>query len=397
MSDFKNISDFRKGSYRNYPYQDPTYLSFALLFDWYNPEESPLLAGPAESFLEKLGESDSYYQDRLEDLKNFKDALKKINTELPWYWQSLKGLDRIQKYDPLNAYFGGDDAKIEIETLESLNLPITGLMHLYKRAAFDERKWTWIIPANLRKFKIYIYVTEVRSIQTKVNTKVGGIPSKSNVDAEPGASDKTKLTIEATNNNAGIMGTQGRPYFMFGLGYCEWDMMSGANIFADLSKNPEMAVSSIGFKYETLEKIEARVLNGIIEEPAYARSNISPAPDTEFFESSSKTPLEWAKEKATGKINEFKDKSKEALNQLAEEKMRELKQEARNRTVNRIPSVENVFSNFIRRVDAATDINQQTKNIGNNISANVFGDLRGNTIREGLNKAAAKSLGNIFK
>lgn len=397
MSDFKNISDFRKGSYRNYPYQDPTYLSFALLFDWYNPEESPLLAGPAESFLEKLGESDSYYQDRLEDLKNFKDALKKINTELPWYWQSLKGLDRIQKYDPLNAYLGGDDARIEIETLESLNLPITGLMHLYRRAAFDERKWTWIIPANLRKFKIYIYVTEVRSIQIKVNTKIGGIPSKLNKDAISGFPDNFKPTVDAQNDNAEIMGTQGRPYFMFGLGYCEWDMTTGSNIFADLSKNPEMAVSSIGFTYEKLEKVEARVLNGIIKEPEYARSNISPAPDSEFFESSSKTPLEWAKEKATGKINEFKDKGKEALNQLAEEKKRELTQEARNRTVNRIPTTENVFSNFVRRADNATDINQQTKNIGNNISANVFGDLRGNTIREGLNKAASNSLGNIFK
>jgi len=397
MSDFKNINDFRKGSYRTFPYQDPTYLSFALLFDWYNPEDSPLLAGPAQSFLEKLAESDEFYQERLEDLKNFKDALKKINVEMPWYWQSLKGLEKLQQYNPENAYLGGDDAKIEIETLESLNLPIAGLMHLYRRAAFDERKWTWIIPKNLRKFKVYVYVTEVRSIQTNVSTKVGGIPNKANKAAITGFPDNFKPTIDSQNENADIMGPSGRPYFMIGLGYCEWDMTTGTNIFADLSKNPEVAANTITFTYETLSRVEARVLNGIIKkQPTYSTGYLSPAPDSEYFEDSSKSPLEFAKEKATGKANEFKDKAKAAAKKLAEEKKRELEQELRNRTVNRIPSMENVFSNFVRNVDAATDINQVTKNIGNNINLNVFGDMSGSTIGEGLQRAATRALGNVF-
>ena len=54
MSDFKTIQDFRKGSISRFPYQDPTYLSFALLFNFHDPEHSPLLSGPAEAFLEKL-------------------------------------------------------------------------------------------------------------------------------------------------------------------------------------------------------------------------------------------------------------------------------------------------------------------------------------------------------
>jgi hypothetical protein len=387
MSDFKNINDFRKGSHKKFPYQDPTYLSFALLFDWYDPENSPLLAGPAEAFLEKLAESNQYYQDRLEDLQNFKKALKTINTEMPWYWQSLKGLERLQKYEPTSYYWGGDDAKIEIETLESLNLPIAGLMHLYKKATFDDRKWTWIVPINLRKFKVYIYVTEVRTIQSSISTKVGGV--------NPGAGE-FKPTIDTKNQNENIMGPSARPYFMFGLGYCEFDMTTGINIFADLSKNPEMAANSITFKYETLDRIEGRVLNGIITESNYKNNQISPAPDSEYVEDTSKTPLEWAKEKATGKVNEFKDKAKEAAKKLAEEKKREIEQEIRNRTVNRIPSMENVFSNFVRNIDNATDVSQQTKNIGNNINANVFGNLTGSTIQQGLQRAAKNALGNVF-
>jgi len=417
MSDFKNVSDFRKGSLKKYPYQDPTYLSFALLFDWYNPEESPLLAGsgditkpdtlgPAELFLYNLGHADAgetdagvlrqYYRDRFEDLINFKKALKVINDEMPWYWQSLKGLDRVKQHDPMNAYLGGDDAKLEIETLESLNLPIAGLMHLYRSAIFDETKWTYILPINLRKFKMYIYVTEVRSIQTNVSTKMNGIPSKLNKDAVSGFPGNFKPTIDSQNENAGIMGTTRRPYFMTGLGYCEFDMTTGTAIFADLSKNPEMATNSITLKYETLEKVEARVLNGIIEESPYAKNNVSPAPDSEFFENSSKTPLELAKEKATGRIVDIAGKGVDAIKKLAEDKKREIVQEIRTRTVNRIPSMENVFSNIVRKLDNATDVTQQKRNIGNAIQSNVNGNVVGSTIKQGLDIAAIKNLGNVY-
>jgi hypothetical protein len=411
MSDFKNVSDFRKCSFKKYPYQDPTYLSFAILFDWYNAEESPLLAGsgdiakpdtlgPAELFLYELGNaegtSSQYYKDRFQDLINFKKALKTINDEMPWYWQSLKGLERIKQHDPMNAYMGGDDAKIEIETLESLNLPIAGLMHLYRSAIFDDTKWTYILPINLRKFKMYIYVTEVRSIQTNVSTKMNGIPSKLNKDAISGFPGNFKPTIDSQNENAGIMGTSGRPYFMTGIGYCEFDMTTGTTIFADLSKNPEMATNAITIKYETLEKVEARVLNGIIEESAYATNNVSPAPDSEFFENSVKTPLQLAKEKATGRIVDITGKGIEAAKTLAEDKKREIEQEIRTRTVNRIPSMENVFSNIVKKIDNKTDITQQKRNIGNAIQANVNDNVVGSTIKQGLDMAAIKNLGNVY-
>jgi len=119
MSDFKNISDFRKSKSSKYSYQDPTYLSFLLMFDFHDNANSPLLSGAAENFIEKLGPQ---YSDSLKALKDFIKSLKIINNELPWYWQSISGLDRIQKYQPENPYMGGDEAMITISTLESLNL-----------------------------------------------------------------------------------------------------------------------------------------------------------------------------------------------------------------------------------------------------------------------------------
>ena len=174
MSDFKNIQDFRKSKLSRHQYQDPTYLSFLLLFDFTDGVNSPLLSKPAETFLENLGDP---YAERLEALQNFKKALKTINNEMPWYWQSLSGLERVQQYNPENAYFGGDDAELTIGTLESINLTVAGLMHLYRKAVFDETKWTYILPANLRRFRMYVYVTEVRTIKNLSEPKIGGLNS----------------------------------------------------------------------------------------------------------------------------------------------------------------------------------------------------------------------------
>lgn len=395
MSDFKTPLDFRKGSYRKYPYQDPTYLSFALLFDWNNRTASPLLSGPAVEFLEKLAGESSFYAERLEDLKSFLKALREINSEMPWYWQSLKGMDRLQKYDPMNPYWGGDDAKIEIETLESLNLPILGLMHLYRRAIFDEQKWTYIIPKNLRKFKMYIYMTEVRSIQSNIDLKVGGIDKNTALQNFP---DNIKPTISSKNLNADIMGDKGRPYFMTGISYCEFDITSGIAPFSELTKNPsEPASNNITISYESLDTIEARVLNGIIEQPSYSLNNISPAPDSEFEETVENQSLnDFVKGKLKSKLESLEESARGDLQRLAEDKKRELEQTLRDKTINRIPNLENVFSNFVRGIDEATDIGQATKNIGNAINANVFGVSAGSTIREGLDKAALNNLGNIF-
>lgn len=407
MSDFKTPNDFRKGSLKKFPYQDPTYLSFALMFDWFDPEASPLLAGggdvnnpeklgPAELFLAQLAEGSSFYKERLEDLLAFKDALYTINMDLPWFWQSLKGLERLQQYDPLNNYWGGDDAKLEIETLESLNLQIAGLMHLYRRAIWDERKWCYIMPANLRKFRMWVYVTEVRAIQVKTETKVGGINKETALKNFP---SNIKPTVDTKNKNEDIMGTGGRPYFMIGLEFCEFDMATGTAIFADLSKNPEgPASNTISIKYEDSKKVEARVLNGIVEAPVYTKNQLSPAPDSEFFDSTSKSPMDFAKDKIRGKIDEISEKAKNQLKQLAESKKQELIQAARDKTINRIPTFENVYSNFIRRVDQETNVPELVKNLGNVIPGNIANVASGGTIRQALDKGArnaVRNLGNI--
>jgi hypothetical protein len=342
-----------------------------LVFDFNNKNNSPLLAGAAEEYYDRLianaGENALFYQERKEDLQNFIKALRTINKEMPWYWQSLTGVERLLKFDPNNPYFGGDEATLTITTLESINLAITGLMHLYRKAAFDEHRWSWILPKNLRDFGLLIYATEIRAIK---NFDEAGInPFKKKV--EP------------------LTGTQYRPYFMFSLGFCQFDITSGTTAFSELSKNPEEPESSeIVIKYKRLNHIESRVLNGIVKS-TYNTDKLSPAPDFEERNGS-----------ITGRIRaELESLGNQAvddLERLSRDKKLELEQFIRNRTTNQFQNPGNLFKNFVRRIDEASDINQQTRNLGAAIQDNVYGVTDGDTIGDALNIAATRSLGNVY-
>lgn len=393
MSDFKKISDFRKGKRASQQYQDPTYMSFLMLFDFADAANSPLLADPAEDYLKRLsseGETSEYYKEKLEALQNFKKALKLINNEMPWFWQSLSGLEKIQQYDPLNPYFGGDDSVITIGTLESINLTISGLMHLYRKAVFDERKWTWVLPTNLRKFRMYIYVTEVRAIKNMSK------PTLSGVDLG-GFPDNFKPKIGIDNANSGISGTSAKPYFMFALKFCEFDLKSGTTIFADLQKaTPEAATGEISISYEALYDMEARVLNGIVES-VYNTDDLSPAPDSENKELNSVG--DWLKDQAVQKATAFADRAVGDLKNTAIEKVNELKQQAKDATVGRVnAAVNNLYKDFVKGVDSIASPAANANNIQSVIADNVHGLVdQGQTIGDALNSAAAKSLGNIHE
>ena len=387
MSDFKNIQDFRKSKSSKFKFQDPTYLSFVILFDFADGANSPFLASPAEDFLKKLAAGgNTYYEEKLEALQNFKKALKTINNEMPWYWQGLAGLEKIVQWDPTKPYFGGDDAKLTISTLESINLPIAGLMHLYRTATFDERKWTWVIPANLRKFRMYVYVTEVRSIQNVTNPRISGI-----------SATEFKPSISFKNANEAISGQENRPYFMFGLQFCEFDLKSGTGSFADLKKTPEgPAEGEIVISYEALQNIEAKVLNGIVESK-FNKDKISPSPDGEG--GGPTNLLGFAKAQGAQILKDAAERGYTDMRNLSIQRANELSARLKDNTIGRLKAAtQSIYSDFVRGVDGARDTNEQTRNIGNAIDANVYGLTDNNVIiGDALNAAAINSLGNVYE
>ena len=84
---------------------------------------------------------------------------------------------------------------------------------------------------------MYVYVTEIRTIQNISKPTLGGIPTKITGDAVEGFPDNFKPSIKIENDNTSISSQTGRPYFMFGWKYCEFDIAWGTSEFEDLNKN----------------------------------------------------------------------------------------------------------------------------------------------------------------
>lgn len=98
--------------------------------------------------------------DRLAALKKFASILSRIQTHTPWFFKSVKGLDKA-------SYTGielGKEKSIELSTSgDSVDLRLTTLFELYKFACFDDINNREIIPENLRKFEmnVLIYSTPI--------------------------------------------------------------------------------------------------------------------------------------------------------------------------------------------------------------------------------------------
>ena len=429
MSHFLNLESFRKGGILKKgdvnnvgfdSYQDPTYLSFTLLFDM--QFDSPLFNGEAERFIQKhlLDADSTKYQHKLDALKAFKNALYKINSEMPWHWQSLAGVDRLVQFNPENPYMGGSEAKLTIGCLETINMNIAGLMQLYRKAVWDEKNWRYIVPPNLRKFTMYIYVADVRSIY----------------DNSP---------------NEVIAGEGSRPFFMFELRYCEFDMTSGNKHLADLSSSaPEMASNEISLEYQRVYRVDARALNGLVvagmndqnglnlvaEKP----DTIAPTTDLEnekaqldpsTLDSDTEQLLDDAakqaalnsaatdpgqtkdlsfkqkiggkmknlKNKASKQLKDYGNRSKDDLARMARMKAEEAQIEAARFVNRRVPNLENIYGKAVRALDAATNVRGIASGIESVIGKNVH-FLDGTPLVDALNKAnrdALISLGNVYR
>ena len=110
---------------------------------------------------------------RANALKQFQILLADINNNSPWFFQSIEGLDKLEKvahsgFQDEQGFDYFDPARtsgktLTIGCLESLNLRLTALANLYNQATFDADNMKWLVPRNLRKFTMWIYVTEIRN------------------------------------------------------------------------------------------------------------------------------------------------------------------------------------------------------------------------------------------
>jgi hypothetical protein len=250
---------------------DPTYLGFSIFFDFQN---SPLLFVSDDSALEgdyayKYLSSVSPLRAKL--LKTFVESLQYLQNNKPYVFQTIEGLDRCWNIatDLTDTYMGGDDAKIGIGCLESLDMRITGIMDMYRKIAYDNNSRKEILPANLRKFRCTIFVQEIRRFktltaiirqqqsETSSNFGVNGFVSPSTAGGLLDAATLNRVASGEENDPIALFVNDNVSTVSFNLEFCEFTPETSSVVFSSFNNAGEKtpAQQKIGFKYEKVYEV----------------------------------------------------------------------------------------------------------------------------------------------
>lgn len=185
---FFKVNLFRKGFMQYDGFDEPTYLTFVLDFDFSglmtddmtslpaSPLFSEATINPAEIKTSAIQYLNSKYTSGIGSyLSSFKSTLKYITNSAPWYFQSISGLDKIWSniFDGMKDGMSGG-TELTISCLEAIDLRLLHLAEFYQKAAYDAKFMRHRLPDNLKNFSMSIYVAEVRDIYS-IN---GGAPSQ---------------------------------------------------------------------------------------------------------------------------------------------------------------------------------------------------------------------------
>lgn len=111
---------------------------------------------------------DMLFVNEYKNMSAFVNGFKTLTREYPYVFQTIDGLpDAYKKYfsNKKDSYLGGgDDNKIKIGCLESMDLRMLSLFDAYFNAVYNHRYRRQIVPPNLLKFNCGILVHDLRNV-----------------------------------------------------------------------------------------------------------------------------------------------------------------------------------------------------------------------------------------
>ena len=273
-------------------YQDPTYLGFKLLFEFDQPTSGLLSRkthmNTAMGYLNSIGD-----QYRVTYLSKFVDLLEGINKKTPWFFQTIEGLPDVWKRGFNENEFKAmlpKDRKITIGCEEAIDLRVSTMMDLYRKATFDWNFRREVIPWNLRTFKVWVYVYEARKINVTGQPNSPGLIDISKilglqdinkkqqtenkrllgiVDEQDGSSLIDRVTALGDSVITGIKDLKDPPvpdnidvidtkqsHFLFKLDMCEFLPDESGEFLGKVSNiTGERATQKISFTYRNVEEV----------------------------------------------------------------------------------------------------------------------------------------------
>lgn len=188
--------------------QDPIYTGFKMFFHFdatnglFADETYP---NSALAYLKRIGQTQRYNL-----LKRFINTLSEINSLTPYVFQSIDGVSELWT-QPFSDVL--TNKQINIQTLEMIDMRLASLTVMYRTIVFDNERKCYVVPENLRKFSMSIYVHDMRVFNELDKNNARFLKTESNQDV-------TKLN-----------------HIMFDLGYCEFNINSGAEFLSTVSRN----------------------------------------------------------------------------------------------------------------------------------------------------------------
>lgn len=208
------VDNFKKGFLLD-PYDQPTYLTFALDFRfestnvatsdflWSSPlfekggENNP---NSAQTYLGSIG-----YKDKENNLAKLKSILEYLTFNAPWYFQSISGLDKLWSgATNIKDAYKGKEATLTIETMEAIDLRITEIANLYRSSIYDKVYMRELVPDNLRWFAMDVYIAEARNIRYNPAGSFSNMTSALGIDT----SGLNRTLTDATAGLGSLLGNQ---------------------------------------------------------------------------------------------------------------------------------------------------------------------------------------------
>ena len=346
------------------PYQDPTFLTFTLMFETDTGSSLFNKNVAFKALNEQYGEPE-----RAIKLLKFTETLKLINKEMPWYFTSITGVDRAMDFNMKEPYWGGDDAKLEIECNESINLAITGLMDLYREAVYDLKAWTQILPENYRRFNLTVTVNEVRLIRTSRKNKSG---------------NEISINEDITADS--------KPMFQFRFTGCEFDITSAKETFSTLSSaEPSEPKPKIRMTYKSVEKRDAKYLQGMFSAEIPDGPGIGLEASAPTFAERASNALNDAAQTAMGGIKNFNPVQEFTR---PDNVYGSVFDQAFERAVNQLDAfaggVSSIPGNILQ--DGITAGNKEAQNLARSARENIFGIQPGSTLGAAIRQGSINSI-----
>lgn len=238
----KTINSFL--SYNNL--DDPMSLGYKLFFrfdDTHGLLANKQFENSACAYLTRIGEVG-----RAELCEKFIELLQNISMYKSYLFQTIDGLNPLLAKKPSERF--SEDDVITIGTLETLDMMIQTLLSLYRSIVFDETRNVWILPVNLRRFNISIYLFPKNTYMVNDDDEIalGSVPN-----AKRNYSNEINENINEQNIHEFyyLKSPDIYNHICYDLSQCEFDMFqSGTSFIAPNNATNETAINNICFNFK---------------------------------------------------------------------------------------------------------------------------------------------------